>query len=153
MSDETTVELDTKNLDRLTRALKKRVAQIRVGILKGGKRTDGLTNAEVGAFHEFGTSTIPKRSFLKTPISENLPSRLDSSGAFDSATLQEVASTQSVIPWLRKIAVIAEGIVADAFASNGFGKWVPSNMANKENHQTLVETGQLRDSVTSEIKE
>jgi phage gpG-like protein len=157
MADETTVELDTKNLDKLTKALKREAAKIRVGILNSGAaRSDKKTvanNAAIGAFHEFGTSRLPVRSFLRVPITDHLAKRLESSGALDKNVLKQVIAEQTIIPWLRKVAVLAEQIVADAFASGGFGKWRPSNMTGKHNQQTLVETGQLRNSITSEIKE
>jgi len=43
-----------------------RRAKITVGIHGDdtARDDDGTTNAQVGAFHEFGTATIPKRSFL-----------------------------------------------------------------------------------------
>lgn len=154
-----TVELKMDGLEKLIKALKKKPPLARVGIL-GGKATRGaglsksaVNNAEVGAFHEFGTSKLPQRSFLRIPISDNLDKRLQSSGALDKNVLQEVIASGTVIPWLKKVAVIAEGIVADAFDSGGFGKWQPSDMSRKDNHQTLVETTQLRNSITSEVKE
>ncbi len=54
---------------------------------------------------------------------------------------------------VKKVAVVAEGIVAEAFDTGGFGQWPPSDMTHKKVHQTLVETQQLRNSITSEVKE
>lgn len=52
----------------LTRAQASK-ARIQVGVL-GGEAGDkgGLTNADVATFHEFGTSTIPERSFIRSTI-------------------------------------------------------------------------------------
>lgn len=61
-------ELDTKNLDKFIKALSKRISNVKIGILGGGARDDGKTNAEIGAIHEFGTSTMPQRSFLRVQI-------------------------------------------------------------------------------------
>jgi phage gpG-like protein len=69
----------------------------------------------------------------------------------DKDVLNDVLKSGTFTPWLKKVAVLAEGIVADAFASGGFGKWPPSDMTHKKNHQTLVETQQLRNSITSEV--
>jgi hypothetical protein len=161
MSDDT-IRINTKGLDQLIRALGKRAPVARVGVLgaKASRATPpqgGLggtkSNAEIGAAHEFGTSKLPIRSFLRMPISEKLESYLESSGAFGKETLNEVMRSGSIVPWLTKVGIVAESIVADAFSSGGFGKWQPSNMKYKKNAQTLVETQQLRNSITSDIKE
>lgn len=58
------------------------------------------------------------------------------------------------MPIMRQIGVTAEGIVLEAFDSNGFGKWAPLNpatLAAKKNHQTLVETQQLRNAILHEV--
>lgn len=151
--------LDTKNLDKFLKALKGKLPTIRVGILgeKSARSSNGAaggpTNAEVGSFHEFGTTKLPVRSFLRVPLMEQFPKRLKSSGAFDKAVLAEVIATKSVVPWLKKVAILAEGTVLDAFDSGDFGKWPPSDFRYKENAQTLVETQQLRNSITSDIQE
>lgn len=154
MSDDG-LEMKLDGLDKLLKALKAKPPVARVGILGDGKpRTEGgKSNAEIGAAHEFGTSTLPQRSFLRVPLIDNLDKRLESSGAFDKAAMADVLRSGSVVPWVKKVAVIAEGIVFEAFDTGGFGKWVPSNMDRKKNHQTLVETQQLRDSITSEVKD
>jgi len=147
-------EFDTKNLDKLIRALKKGGnAGVKIGIMGQSVAREGseLNNATIGAFHEFGTSKMPQRSFLKMPISEHLAKELESSGAFDEATIKEVVKQGTTRPWLEKVAICAEAVVQDAFNSGGFGKWAPSDMAHKKNHQTLVETQQLRNSITTKI--
>lgn len=159
MSDEDKpgVEMNTKELDALIKALKGKLPMGRVGVLgQKGVRANpkaGPSNAEVGASHEFGTDKLPIRSFLRVPISDNLQKYLENSGAFDKEALKKVVSTATVVEWLKKVCVVAEAIVADAFNSGGFGKWTPSDMTHKKNHQTLVETQQLRNSITSEVKE
>lgn len=151
MSD---VELNTKNLEKLLKALKGKLPTARVGILGDSGRSGGkATNAEIGAHHEFGTTKLPQRSFLRIPIQDNLDKVLKASGAFDKDVVRQIITQGSVVPFLKKVAIVAEGIVADAFATGGFGKWKPSDMRRKTNAQTLVETAQLRNSITSEVKE
>lgn len=119
---------------------------------KGGKQ---LTNAEIGAVHEFGNSTHPQRSFLRVPLMDRLNKELQDSGSFDKETLRDVIINGTVVPWLKKVAVVAEGIVAGAFDTGGYGKWAqwknPSYQNNTGN--ILVDTTQLRNSITSEVKE
>ncbi len=159
MSDET-LTFNIQGLEKLLKALKAKPPQARVGILSSGATrgdNNGSSNAEIGAVHEFGAPkrNIPPRSFLRVPISENLGKEMEKSGAFDADTISEVLKEGSVIPWLRKIAVLAEGCVSDAFATGGGGKWAPWKRANYTNNANmlLVDTTQLRASVTSEVKE
>lgn len=156
MSDDTTLNVD--GLDKLIRALKKEPPKTRVGVL--GSKTvrtsqEGASpsNAEIGAAHEFGTTTLPQRSFLRIPISENLQKYMEKSGAFTKEAIQQVLADGSLVPYMKKVATIAEAIVAEAFNTGGFGKWKPSKMDSKKVKQTLVETQQLRNSITSEVKE
>lgn len=155
MSDNT-VYVNTKGLDQFLKLLKVKPPVARVGILgdKNLRTSEGVkSNAEIGARHEFGSGKLPIRSFLRAPISDKMQSYLESSNAFDPQALSKVIKTGSLLEWTRKLGILAESIVSDAFATGGFGKWKPSNMARKKVHQTLVETNQLRESITSEVKE
>ncbi len=135
------------------KALKGKLPTVRVGILgNSNARADGESNAQIGSWHEFGTSKLPVRSFLRLPISALLDKYLAKEGALEKKTLKEVLESGTIAPWLQKIGFVAETIVSDAFASGGFGIWPPSDMKNKTNHQTLVESQQLRNSITSEVK-
>lgn len=168
--------LNTKNLDGMLKALKNNLSRARVGILggksirnnapiAGGKSLNAAskapsgkinvtTNAAVGAIHEFGTNNMPQRSFLRVPISENLQKNLESSGAFTDDELKIVVKEASLVPWLQRVAAIAEKIVSDAFDTGGFGKWPKWKTPGYKNNtgQLLVDTQQLRNSITSEVK-
>jgi phage gpG-like protein len=169
-------ELNTKGLDQLIKALKGEMPRARVGILgakstrsnvpvAGGKslnvgvnprptKINFTTNAAVGAIHEFGGKNMPVRSFLRMPIADQLQKRMEASGAFDEDVLKMVVKEGTVLPWLKKIAVLAEAIVIESFATGGFGKWPAWRTPNYKNagNQLLVDSGQLRDSITSEVK-
>lgn len=151
---------DFKNLDKLIKALKGKVPVAKVGILGSHavrtaeeKKEMGPNNAEVGATHEFGTSKLPQRSFLRVPITENLQKYLEKSGALDKNVILQAIKDNSLFTFVKKLGAIGEAISLDSFDSGGFGKWKPSNMEFKKNKQTLVETQQLRNSISSEVKE
>lgn len=155
-----TVTLNLRGLDQLAKALKVDPPRCRVGILGTTARTAKpgekapLTNAEIGAIYEFDEGRNPNRpggSFLRVPLIDRLDTELENSGAFDKKTLANVIKDGSITPWLEKVAVVAEKIVLGAFATGGYGKWKPSDMKYKKNAQTLVETKQLRDSITSKV--
>lgn len=148
MSD---VKLDTKGLDKLIKALKNAPVG-RIGVLgKNDNRRGSESNASIGAKHEFGSGSLPVRSFLRMPLTDYLPKYLEESGAFDKKALASVVEQGSLKPWVEKIMIVAEEVVLDAFDTGGFGTWQPSIMEHKVNQQTLIETGQLRDSITSEV--
>ncbi len=150
----TDIELNLTGLDKLIKAVKARLPEIKVGILGQQERVEGdLSNADIGAFHEFGTSQLPQRSFLRVPLMDNLSKELKKSGVLDKFIINECIKTASLVPLAKRVAIVAEGVVLGAFDTNGYGKWPPSQMNHKTNHQTLVETGQVRDSITSEVKE
>lgn len=155
MSD--TIEFDKRKLDQLIKALKGKLPVARVGVLAGKtQRQDGdLNNATIGAKHEFGdpSEDLPVRSFLRVPISEKMQKYLEKSGAFTEDALKKVIQDGSIYNYIQKFGIVGEAIVQDAFDSGGFGQWKPSIMKFKKTKQTLVETQQLRKSITSEVKE
>lgn len=147
--------LNTRGLDNLIKSIKDSDLKVKVGILSGkNARPNGTTetNASIGAKHEFGIG-VPQRSFLRVPLNDNLQKKIDK-GVFTEDDIKEVVKLKSVLPWLKKIAVIAEGIVIEAFETGGDGKWPAWKNPNYKNGggRLLVDTGSLRDSISSEIK-
>jgi len=155
---ENDVILQTKGLDQLIKALKNNLPRARVGILgaKTIRKGDeiGSTNASVGAVHEFGMGGMSQRSFLRVPISEKLQRKMEAAGAFDKDVLNEVVKSGSILPWVKKMAILAEQIVHEAFETGGFGRWPAWKTPGytNEHGRILEDTGQLRDSITSEVK-
>jgi phage gpG-like protein len=147
------IKLNIKPLEHLINSFRGKLPIVRVGILGDTARNKGKSNAEVGAAHEFGTSKLPIRSFLRMPLTDYLNKYLDDSGAFDKNSLNKVVKNGSLIPWMEKVAVVAENVVMDAFDTKGFGKWPSWKNPNYMNNtgQVLVDTQQLRNSITSEV--
>lgn len=146
-------ELDTRLLDKLLRALGE-VPSARVGVLgvhNHRKEESDNDNASIGLKHEFGKEGMPVRSFLRIPIIERLEKTMEKNGAFDTEMFQETVKKGDFTEFIRRLGITGEQVVAEAFATGGFGKWKQSNMARKKIKQTLVETTQLRDSITSEV--
>jgi phage gpG-like protein len=155
MSDEDT-SFNLTGLDNVLKSIKVSKKNVRVGIL-GDKnaRTEAeggsLTNAEVGATHEFGTSTLPVRSFLMMPITGYLKNEIANSDIMGPENIRYLVKNSDPEKILEQIGYVAEGLVLKAFETGGFGRWKESNMKYKEVKQTLVETQQLRNSITSEV--
>lgn len=146
-----TVELE--GLAKMQKLLKGRLPTARVGILSSTARSGGgPTNAEVGAAHEFGTSRLPQRSFLRMPVELMLQKALEKSRAFDDDVMRRVVREGSVRLWMQKIAVVAKDVVLGAFATGGYGRWKAWSKGYSNNTgNILVDTQQLRNSITEDV--
>ena len=150
------VVLKDMGLENLVKALKTNKFVAKVGIVGDSSRADSAgddapSNADIGLIHEFGTSLTPARSFLRMPLTTKLQKKLEDSGAFEKEALKNIIDEKSFENFMIKAGKVGEVIVRDAFSTGGFGKWKQSNMKYKKNRQTLVETQQLRDSISSEV--
>lgn len=157
MSEDDAYTLNIRGLNQILKALKVRPPVARVGILgdKNSRTGKSNSNATVGAAHEFGTSKMPRRSFLREPLTDHLNSEIESSGALDKDVLAQVIKEGTTLPWIKKIALLAEKVVLEGFSTGGYGKWAPWKTPGYVSNtgQILVDTQQLRNSITSEVKE
>lgn len=154
--------LEIRGLDKLIKALKTTPPTVKIGVLGNNSRhpTHGEksapTNSLLAAVHEFGAPArnIPQRSFLRIPLSENLNKEIESSGLLDKDTLNAVIQNGSIVPWMKQVAVCAEAVVDDAFENQGPG-WAPwkSPYYHNEGGLILTDSGQLRQSITTEVSE
>jgi hypothetical protein len=167
--------LDTRGLDLLLRVLRAPAPVARVGILQDQPRSENkstisygdlknftkprragrrLSNAEIGIIHEFGDTTHPQRSFLRVPIASRLQKELEASGAFDKRVVEQMWVERSFLPFVKKMAIIGEKIVLDAFATGGFGKWPKwKGSYTSATGNILVDSTQLRNSISSTVVE
>lgn len=162
MADDEKTEINIDGLNKLAKAFKK-VPVVHVGILGDGNTRNAkpgekaqLSNSQIGAMHEFGTSTSPQRSFLRVPLIENLNKRLENDGVFNKQEVARAIAQGTLRPVMLKVGIVAEDIVLGAFDSGGYGSWAPlkpATLAQKKNHQILVETQQLRNSISNEVVE
>lgn len=148
------MKLDTRQLDKLIRQLKKDPPILKVGVIgdKGARNSKTkTTNATIGAKHEMGID-VAQRSWLRMPLIEHFEKYLAKSGAFGVKSFEIVLKTGSLAPWLAKAGIVAESVIGDAFDTGGFGKWAKwrGGYTNRTG-KILVDTQQLRNSVTSQV--
>lgn len=146
------------NIDGLNEIIKEMNGQYvtRVGILgeAGAREGDSeLGNAEIGLVHEFGSVSrgIPPRSFLRFPLEFKSKELVESIKTGFSAYFFEKKEFKKVHELL---GLKAEEIVQDSFESGGFGQWpelADSTVAAKGSSQPLIDTAQLRRSITSDV--
>ena len=163
-----TVSLNLSKLESIQRQLGRRIVA-EVGIMgdknarqetttnKKGKHVTGKlpsskTNAEIGLVHEKGSfsSNIPRRSFLEMPLKQKLPQVMRTVG---NKLLEGISATNILVAY-QKLGIIAEGIVLGAFNSSGYGQWEPnrpSTIARKGSSRPLIDTAQLRKSISSRV--
>lgn len=147
---------DNEKLKAIIKVFKENKLKVKVGVF-GDKtsRQDRLNNPTIGLFHEFGTEKMPKRSFLRMPLNLKLDEYINKTkGLFNKKTINIIYEDRNLEFFLRKIGNIAERVVLDAFDTGGFGNWAPLaeyTKKRKKNNQILVETQQLRNSITNEV--
>lgn len=175
------VRMNTDKLESIEKELKKQfVAQ--VGILgvkasgrlnvkkeavsgKSGNRKvsvvqgeSNLSNADIGLIHEKGSikRSIPRRSFLEVPLTTKMPKLMEKIGA----SLLKGINTNSIENAYKKLAVIAEGVVLQAFPTSGYGTWSALKKGSTEiagygrqggEEAHLIKTGQLSQSISSRV--
>jgi len=113
---------------------------------------DGMTIIRNGAIHEFGAGNIPQRSFLRVPFQTK---RKELNAGIAKQFELMIDKGNSVIVALGRIGLIAENVSRGAFTSLGYGTWKPSTPATnrrKGSSQTLVDTGTLKGSITSVVR-
>ena len=193
-----------KKLDKIIKLMGEKYT-VRVGIIganASAKHAEtNLTNASLGAIHEFGATinvtpkmrgyffkkygihktkkpvVIPARSFLRMPILSKDGKNQIVKKVVDSLGLESVVNPDKKVPaefkgvYEKKIiallnpellaTVIGQAAyerVMEAFETGGFGSWTPTSEWSRQNRKynpanpTLEDTGELRDSITFEVK-
>ena len=145
-------------LNKFVKTLNEGKFVVRVGIMgnkaanihKGSK----MTNADIGAIHEFGSYSdkIPARSFLRMPLFQKSKQIINEVGKRALSWLLKGNKKQILI----ELGKSCEGVIQDAFNSGGFGSWIPlkeTTIKRKigQNTQPLINTSQLRRSITSQV--
>ena len=148
----------TAKLDGLDTLLKNVNTKLsaRVGIFASDNaRDDGaLTNAQIGAKHEFGvlSENLPRRSFLKDPIEMERKRLLKQADGIIKANIAEKGGDRKIF---ELIGIVGEAIVQEAFESGGFGTWQPISQETtneKGSSQILIDSSQLRKAIISKVE-
>lgn len=156
-----TVTLNTKGLQSFKRQLNMaEKSVVEVGIFEdhaarseGPHDVSGLNNVEIGEKHEFGSilEGIPERSFLRVPLTTELPSIIK--GESDQLEKSFVESGAKSV--LEQIGFMGEAAVQEAFDTAGFGTWPPNSpmtIEMKGSNKPLIDTSQLRKSISSRVR-
>jgi len=112
-----------------------------------------LTNAEIGAVHEFGRNSkpkIPQRSFLWMPLKLYLQDYVNKK----SSVFNRLITLADMHTMYELLGITAENVVQSAFQTGGFGNWPALSsvtIARKGSDKILIDTAQLLKWVTSRV--
>lgn len=136
------------------KAVPPRKATERTATGKGrpGDNPSTLTNVEIGKLHEYGSKTrnIPARSFLWMPLSMHLMDAVNAK----SGVINKYLNMAQVHKCYELLGIVGENVVQEAFKTGGFGTWPklsPVTIARKGSDKILIDTAQLRKSITSRV--
>lgn len=154
------VSLDTNRLRDLGEQLKAaKGSYVKVGILGDDarpKEAGKLSGPDLGAVHELGDASskppVPRRSFLKEPLIEQLPQAIQQKGP----EFWEKALLEKGVLWsLAVLGVEGENVVQKGFDTGGYGKWLPlapfTVRKKKGSTVILIEKGFMRKAVHSAV--
>lgn len=120
------------------------------GLPKGsGSYQDGISIVEVGAINEFGTNKIPARSFVRVPI-QNAKKSIFKLVALESKKLYSLKSSVSIS--LETIGIMMSDKMKESFTNNNWKENAPYTVEKKGSSTPLINSGQLRQSITFEVR-
>lgn len=103
---------------------------VKVGLPEGGSATskaytdDGDAAAptvlQVGIWHEYGTKTVPQRSFIRGPLDAK---KAELSQAIEAQFELVLSNSTSVEKALGRVGLVARNISIGAFRTQGYGEW------------------------------
>jgi hypothetical protein len=139
-----------RDTDRGYKDMRKRLALMRgsytkVGIQVGSRTNDGITDlALVAAANEFGTETIPERSFMRSTFEEEREKLTAISYAEAQAIL---AGRKDVETSLDLMGLYLVGRIQAKIHSHPAPENAPATIARKNSCGTLIDSGQLVQSI------
>ena len=138
----------------LEKALKKKNVYTKVGILadKVTRLEPENDNVTLGLIHEFGSPTqkIPARSFLRMPIITKAK-QITKMMSKNKELYEKEISKGNILKIFQDLGIYCEQIIQNAFETKGFGTWRDKKIVKDGKDMPLIDTGQLRRSITSEV--
>jgi hypothetical protein len=139
-----------KRSDVLEAMLGGLAVEITAGIheAEGSADHDGLTNAELGSIHEFGTGDIPQRSFIRAWMDEN--QSLINEWVVDATNA--VLAGEDPEGATERVALQMESGIKDRLLSGISPALDPGSKRGKEGGVPLIDSSQLLGSILGKVK-
>jgi len=140
-----TPEKALKELERIGKAFGKGPNGVKVGLPQGSNDyPDGTSVIMVGAVHEFGSSKVPERSFLRSTVIEK---KRDYKALFRKLTFKIIKGDMDTKTALGLIGLTVQTDVQDKIID------IDSPPLKYREGNPLFDTGHLIDSITFEVDE
>lgn len=129
--------------------------QLVVGIPSDENSRDestGITNAELGAIHEFGVpeKNIPERSSMRSTASEESQNL----GRLAKIQISEcLRGETSAHDAFATVGAYLQGKIVDKITDGDFEPNTEATVKRKKSSKPLIDTGQLRGAITYEVRE
>lgn len=116
------------------------------------EESEGITNAELAMIHEFGVPEkgIPERSFMRSTASEESENLGRLSKAKITECIEGNASPHDVFA---TIGAYLQGKIVEKITDGEFEPNNENTVKRKGSSKPLIDTGQLRASITYEVRE
>jgi len=115
-----------------------------------GEAGDISEVAEIAAFNEFGTSSIPERPFFRQGLDNNKQAINE---FVDKEHEQVLTGNRSVSEALNRIGLFVQSKIQDSIRNGDFAPLHPATKAAKGSTRPLIDTAQMLNSVTYVVKE
>jgi hypothetical protein len=134
-----------KFLDRVRRALSA-TPESAVGF-PAGKSGSAIVMRAV--WNEFGTVHIPSRPFMRQGIKKYVNSGFDNDAA---KAMKSVLNGGTPRMYLEKMSIRIVGVIQQSIRSGGWVANAPATIRAKGSSVPLIDTGEMRQSVTYEVR-
>jgi len=133
-------------------ALKNRVkipGTVDVGIIDAGKHSSGdITVAGIGYAHEYGTATLPERSFMRSTIQAKKKEII----ALQKKLLKQIVNGKiKMEAGLGLLGEFMSDVISQKIVSITSPPNTPETIEAKGSSNPLIDTGQLKNSITYEV--
>ncbi len=164
MKTKSSVKRIDRGLKKLTAAFKKLhndKLHVKAGVLGDSEKREGtLTNGQLGLIHEFGTSTIPPRPFIRPAfekhkaeyfkILQTLVAKKAYRGGADYARVLGIVGTK-IAADMKKFVTTGPEIAPENAPSTKRRKEGLRARGNKASTRTLIDTGRMVASITHAV--
>ncbi len=123
---------------------------VRVGVFDNAGSQNGVSLAEIAAFHEFGTSTVPERSFLRATFYGHAAGELRT--MVGKLTKAVFAGRMDEAQALGLLGTWAAARVKQTIRNGIAPALEPATIKAKGSSLPLVDTGQLINSITHVVE-
>jgi phage gpG-like protein len=130
-------------------ASKPHVAVGLVGATGSAERAPGLDNAGLGAIHEYGMSGMPQRSFIGATVDENKDAYVKQ---MVRTAGEDIVAGRGLDRSLKLAGLRVVGDIQQKIADGIPPPNSPVTIARKGSSKPLVDSGQLRQSLSFEVR-